>query len=608
MNSLAAPNSLIEVVGDGPMVDAFVEELLIEEARQRARSRQIRRVVVVLALALGVVTASWAFGGGGGGPSRASDASRGRPVAAPTLGSRVNSTSLGIGTTVNATDMLSSSLGYAIISNDVFHPTTRVYLAVTHSGGVRWSFVSALPVAAYRSGGWEYIPTFHFVSPTTGYVTSALSTGIFVTTDAGVTWRRAPLPGPLSGWTFGASTMAAVSRVCPAHSASATCPAFVSFFSHGSPTAQTPAPVPLVPGLDVQTVVPLALTPSHRLIVMEGLQGGGGLHGSGALLATSDLGSTWRRIGDPCGIEAEGDQLVVLTSRRWLLSCFLGEGMNQGKSSIWRTADGGLTWSLVNRSNDSSTTTSNVGDGGGVSMAVTPSRDGSLLFGAMQGAIGGVEVSRDGGIHWSPAFLDGLGGSPETLSTFGARGALVDVDGGLIYRTTTGRAWSALPLLPAGRYEGLPICQAASVTAVLGTRHIKGSPGTYPVVFTNRGPSACYLTGAPIAQPVAGSPATAVGLPANRNVDFATHVVALRGDGGTASLWLSIDLGTTRALGYPPPVCHPRRVTAVSLRFSPPSAFVVALPAGRGEVCSAAPSSFVGFVVAGSKAMATTSN
>jgi hypothetical protein len=510
----------------------------------------------------------------------------------------VNSTSLGLGTTVDSVDMLSSSLGYAIISNDPFHPTSKVYLAVTHSGGTRWAFVKTLPSSSYRESGDEYIPTFHFVDGTTGYLSSSLSTGIFETTDAGLTWRTVQLTGSLTGWEFNGTTMVTVSRACPTATPAAKCPAFLSLFRDGLPS-QKAASVPLEAGVDAQSVIPLAVTSSGQIIVMEGYQGGGGLSGSGALIATMNHGATWRRLADPCGIEAEGDQLITLDSNRWLLTCFLGEGMNQGKSSAWESSDGGAVWGLINRDTDSSTTTHDVGSGGGVSTTVAPSGDGTLLFGTMQGAIGGVDVSRDGGVHWTSANLDGQGGAGETLSTFGRRGALDDIDGGLIYRTTNGRDWTVLPLLPAGKYEGLSICNASTVTATLSATHVKGIPGYYPVVFKNQGANSCYLEGSPIAQPVVGQAAVPVGLPANRNVNYPAHAVVLRAHGGTASLGLSLHVGNATNMGYPSSYCHPRRMAAISLRFSPPSIFTIAMPSGLSEVCAAVPYLGVGFVVSG---------
>jgi photosystem II stability/assembly factor-like uncharacterized protein len=499
--------------------------------------------------------------------------------------------------------MLSSTFGYAIISNNPFHPTSRAYLAVTRSGGARWTFVSALPPRSYGTRGNEYIPMFHFVNGSAGYVSTSFSTGVFATTNAGATWRLVRLPGNFSGWVFSGTSMVTVSRACPTNIQSAKCPAYLSLFRDGKTTGRTS--VPLVAGIDAQSVVPLAITATGLTVIMEGVQGGGGQAGSGALIATTNDGATWQRIADPCGIEAEGDQLITDDSNRWLLSCFLGEGMNGGKSSIWRSNDGGATWRLVNRANDSSTTTGNVGNGGGVFTTIVPSDDGSLLFGAMQGAIGGIEVSRDGGTHWASAYLDGQGGAPETLSTFGKKGALDDIDSGLIYRTTNGRNWSVLPLLPAGKYDGLPICRAGTVTANFGANHVQGIRNYYPIVFKNLGASACYLYGAPIADPVVGSTGVPVGPPAYRNTYDPTRAVVLRAFGGTASIGFSVDLKKASALHPVQLQCHARRVTAISLHFSSPSDFTVALPSGGGEVCTASQSTGVGSVVSGSGALSS---
>jgi hypothetical protein len=593
---------IAEPIVHDPSVDPF--EMLIKEARQLQQRDRRRRWAAVLALIIVIAAVTVVVAGGGRGPTRGSTLSSPPPSRseAPAPVDEVTSTSLGVGTTVNSVDMLSSTFGYAIISNSQFHPTSRAYLAVTHSGGARWTFVNALPPGSYGTRPNEYVPMFHFVNGSTGYVSTAFTTGVFATTNAGASWHMVQLPGSLSGWVFNGTSMVTVSRACPPNIQSATCPAYLSLFRDGMTTTRTS--VPLVAGVDAQSVVPLAMTSSGLTIIMEGVQGGGGQAGSGALMATGNQGVTWQHIADPCGIEAEGDQLITVGASRWLLSCFLGEGMNQGKSSIWQSNDGGATWRLVNRATDSSTTTGDVGNGGGVFTTIVPSDDGSLLFGAMQGAVGGVEVSRDGGTHWTSAYLDGQGGAPETLSTFGKKGALDDVEGGLIYRTTNGRNWSVLPLLPAGKYHGLPICNAGTVTATFGARHVKGIPTYYPVVFKNLGANACYLYGAPIAHAV-GRTGAPVGPPAYRNVYEPTRPVVLRAFGGTASLGLSVDLNEASDLHPVQLQCDARRVTAVSFHFSSPSDFTVALPSGGGEVCPASPSTGVGSVVSGRGALSS---
>ena len=593
---------IAEPIVHDPSVDPF--EMLIKEARQLQQRDRRRRWAAVLAPIIVIAVVTVVVAGGGRSPTRGSTVSSPPPSRseAPAPVDQVTSTSLGVGTTVNSVDMLSSTFGYAIISNNQFHPTSRAYLAVTHSGGARWTFVNALPPGSYGTRPNAYIPMFHFVNSSIGYVSMAFTTGVFATTNAGASWHMVRLPGTLSGWVFNGTSMVTVSRSCPRNIQSATCPAYLSLFRDGMTTTRTS--VPLVAGVDAQSVIPLAITASGLIVVMQGDQGGGGEAGSGVLMATSNQGVAWQQMADPCGIEAEGDQLITLGANRWLLSCFLGEGMNQGKSSIWRSNDNGATWRLVNRDTDSSSTTGDVGNGGGVFTTIVPSDDGSLLFGAMQGAIGGVEVSRDGGTHWTSAYLDGQGGAPETLSTIGKKGALDDVEGGLIYRTTNGRNWTVLPLLPAGKYGGLSICRAGAVTATFGAHHVKGIPTYYPVVFKNLGANACYLYGAPIAYAVDPT-GTPVGPPAYRNTYEPTRPVVLRAFGGTASLGISVDLDNASDLQPVQMQCNARHVTAISIHFSSPSEFKVALPSGGGEVCVASQSTGVGSVVSGRGALSS---
>ena len=289
-------------------------------------------------------------------------------------------------------------------------------------------------------------------------------------------------------------------------------------------------------------------------------------------------------------------QIVQLSPATWLLSCYLGEGMSQGKSLIWRTSDAGAHWSLVNRQTDTLNTRANVGTGGG-GIPVSASHDGSILFGnGSGGAVGGVTLSRDGGVNWTRPPLDGLGGAPVTISPIGPRGALVSIDDGLTYRTSDGQTWSVLPPLPAGRYHGLAVCSPATTSAVLSPVHRRGIPGYYPLVFTNQSSVSCYLRGTPIVQGFERG--RAVGFPATRNVT--AHTVTLTAKGSTASVSLGIDLTGAAGLGYPAS-CLPRRIDTVDVEFAPAMAFRVRLP-HVGLICTRILSMGVGFVVKGSSA------
>lgn len=556
-------------------------------------ARRSPRTLAFLLVALSVFL--WATG-----TARASNSSvsHSHPelVRAPASGQRVTSTSLGIGTVVNAVDMVSAQVGFALISNDPFHPSSPVWVAETFDGARTWRFRGSLPSRADTVGDEEYLPSVHFVGPRVGYVLSAYD--VLMTTDAGTKWSVVHAAGVPTGWTFGRGTLGLITRACGPFASSTTCPATASIWAWGAHGPTWTSPVPLLPSVSARTMEPLTLTAGSDLIAWEGITGGGGAPGSGALLETAPGSSTWRRIPDPCGIEVGSQQIVQLNPATWLLACYLGEGMSQGKSSIWRTIDAGAHWSLVNRQTDTLNTRANVGTGGG-GIPVSVSHDGSILYGnGSGGAVGGVTLSRDGGVNWTSAPLDGLGGAPVTISPIGPRGAIVSIDDGLTYDTSDGRTWSVLPPLPAGRYHGLAMCSPATTSAVLSSVHLRGIPGYYPLVFTNQSHVSCYLSGTPIVQGFERG--RAVGLPATRNVTFTTHTVILRAKGSMASVSLRIDLNGATGLGYPSS-CAPLPIDAIDVEFASGVTYRVRLP-HVGLICTRVLNMGVGFVVKGSSA------
>jgi len=98
-----------------------------------------------------------------------------------------------------------------------------------------------------------------------------------------------------------------------------------------------------------------AIVSSNTFVMSEGEPGGGGQHSRLSLSESSDAGITWRHLDDPCA-GLGSDQLVTYSSQRWLLSCFLGVGMNQGIGALWHTNNGGATWSRVFHGDEEATT------------------------------------------------------------------------------------------------------------------------------------------------------------------------------------------------------------------------------------------------------------
>ena len=246
-----------------------------------------------------------------------------------------------------------------------------------------------------------------------------------------------------------------------------------------------------------------AATSPNTFVISEGDPGGGGQHSRLSLSESSDAGLTWRHVDDPCaacGFRSTGD---VHLRKHWLLSCFLGEGMNQGIGNLWRTNDGGATWTRVQHGDTEATT-------------LVPSGNRHILFGEVAGATGGVVYSTDGGatVEPTPALTD-EGGAPESLSTIGPTGAIDHVIGGLDVPHAQRSTWTAVPELSAGAYQGLPICTARDgVSVTFRWKPLRAAVGPSGMIFTNRGSRNCYLDDAPIVQTVSGASRTPVGPPA----------------------------------------------------------------------------------------------
>ena len=496
--------------------------------------------------------------------------------------------------------MLTPTLGYAIATNTSSSSKIRVVLVRTTDGGKSWTLRSALPPGPVAQTYDGLVTTIDFVNPRVGYVVGALpSPGtIFMTLDAGLTWTRIVAPGTMANLVVTGSTVAVVSDVCAPHQSNTNlCPNELTLYRVASTTPERSVVIPKLGRFSWHDATLLATLSPATFVVTEGSSGGGGAAAVQSMLITNDAGSSWRQMTDLCGTLGT-DQLLVTSPGHWLLSCFLGEGMNQGMSRLWRTSDSGASWDIVSLNRDNGTAKGNIGNGGGVFMTLSFSGDHRILFGAVGGAVGGVVYSTDGGVDWKWTDIDGQGGASESLSTFGPSGAIDDVFGGLIYRTTNGTTWSVLPSLPAGKYQGLSICTPGRYVAVrFVARHIKGIPGDFPMVFTNGGDTACYLAGSPTVQPVSGLNHQSVGPTADQNDAYSpVQAVILKPHGGTASISLLMNPTS----GYPAQSsCEGKSVTGFSVVFNPPAAFYIPLDGVSEKVCTSIVSTIVNSVVAG---------
>jgi photosystem II stability/assembly factor-like uncharacterized protein len=476
-------------------------------------------------------------------------------------GSAITNMTAGVGTQIDQIDMVSSTLGYGVIADNMFDPTRWIYLVRTTDAGSNWTMQGALPYLSFHQSGEELVPTIDFVNRRDGYVSmeGSVPGALFMTTNGGISWSKVLTPGVTPTFTATSSTLAVVSDIC-VHPDQETdfnrCPDELSLYEVGASSPWRSVRIPRTSNVANRDAQLFAIVSPDTFVVSEGDPGGGGQHSRLSLSVTNDSGLTWRHLDDPCA-GLGSDQLVTFNSQKWLLSCFLGEGMNQGMGNLWRTSNAGASWTRIQHGNTEATT-------------LVASNNQHIIFGEVAGATGGVVYSTDGGAKWIRTDIDGQGGAPESLATIGATGAIDDVLGGLIYRTSNGRSWTALPELPAGTYKGLSICTArGGVRVAFRWKPFKGAIGPSGIIFTNRGSRNCYLDAAPIVQAVDGPARTPVGPPADMTYEQ-SDIVILKAHGGRANT--SLLLFSTKSY-KPSSICDAREATGMTISFGAPSHF-----------------------------------
>ncbi len=503
----------------------------------------------------------------------------------------LNTTSLGLSTQLDFVDQLSASLGFAIAA-PAQSSHGHVDLVRTTDQGRRWTIVAPLPISitSFLDNYVESTNLVHFLTPTTGYFTVPHGP-IFVTSDGGSTWRALAAPGQWPTYVVGADVVWVVSDQCagpvPAYGP-LRCPSVLSRFRIGatSPNATTIIPA-RGPGRAWRAANALLAPSSSSVVVVEG-----GTEGEPAsLLQTTDGGRTWHALGDPCqGVAVE--QLLAVP-RAWLLYCFGDGGMNQGLSELWRSTNAGDTWALVARESMGVRDHSRIGD---VMNHLYVNGRATVLFGALGGAAGGLEYSVDGGRRWTLTAIstNGYGGAPEYVSTFGATSAIFGILGGPQYATATGTSWRELPGLPAGPFDGYPICTTQVTVRLAPTMTaVPASTLDYPIVFTNEATTPCYLNGVPVAQTVAGATRRPVGEPPVpvSSPDRGGYVVLA--PHATASVVLQSDDASHYRASY----CRVRIADGVTVNFDRPARFFVALP--DRAVCAGVSTTRIGGIARG---------
>jgi hypothetical protein len=470
-------------------------------------------------------------------------------------------TTLGTGTVIGGVDMLSNSLGFAMAA-PIEKGRGWFYLVETTNLGKSWTVRAPLPTPPFVGiYGWGNEPSIDFVTPKIGYL-SLYDGPLWVTDDDGSTWSKVLTPGIDPSYALGTDTMSVVSDLCsaPASESPESCPSDLSQYRVGATSPYRTVRIPAIGVGKWRAGEVLDALSSERVVIQEGRD-----TPRSSLLSTSDAGAHWRHLDNPCK-QLPISQLLITVRGGWQLTCFGDAAMTQGTSELWGSHDAGGAWRIVAQANEEGLDEGDIRD---VSNTLYAGGQG-VLFAALGGATGGVEVSTDGGSYWTLANIatNLYGGAPETMSTFSARGAVVSVQSDAQFLTLNGATWTQLPTLPAGTYEGLSVCTEATGTKIsLGTEE-KGIPADvrdYPLVFTNDSDRACYLNGIPVVHSQRDGSRGSVGPAAYSETSNARGgFVILKAQGGRAS----VALGVQAAHSYPRRYCVPRTMNGLNVRFN----------------------------------------
>jgi len=463
--------------------------------------------------------------------------------------------------------MVSAAQGYGIASGNGAGQNWY-YLVETSNAATSWNVREALPLSSFRNdSNYSQGPLLHFVNRKIGYV-SNYHGPLYVTVNAGATWSKVLTPGIWPSFVTAGSTVSVVSDVCkgplPQYGA-LKCPSDLSMYRLG---AIKPLHSFVIPSEGVgswRSAVAMTAISAMSTVVVEGNNEGA----ASSLLETDNAGVSWHRLADPC----EGliiNQLITSVQGRWLLYCFMDGGMNQGTNGLYSSSDVGVSWSVVSKGTEQGNVVGNIGD---FMMNLAVSTNQKIIFAGLDSPAGGIEYSTNGGAHWIRVNQPvSSGGSPELISTFGTKGAVLDVGDGAQYRTLNGTTWRVLSPLSAGKYRGLRICTVARGTkATIGATQpgIPGTTSNIGVIFRNEGSASCYLDGQPNFTAEEGAARGPVGAPTQPNFSGESPYVILKAHGGAATVWFEVQ----SVKRYPKSFCKPQSFDKFSIQFAFPSTF-----------------------------------
>jgi photosystem II stability/assembly factor-like uncharacterized protein len=489
-------------------------------------------------------------------------------ISAGKPGSVLTNTSFGGYTQLGQIDMLSPSLGYALAAHPLGKGRYAYYLVRTDDL-TTWVVASRrlfeddlLPNLADFSD-FDSDPYLDFVNRAIGYVAGP-NDGIYMTVDAGATWRRLPSAG---SYGVSGSTVSVVSSRCSRPGArNYTCVNTFSEYRVGAATPYTTATIPHVGARSDLTALLAAAPGSTQVVNLDNDNDST----PSSLLITHDGGEAWHSLTNPCA-RYMIEQLAIAKDGEWLLSCFMDQGMSQGPAKVVTSTNDGATWHTM------------LNEVHGTSIYYFFGPSDHVIFGASTNPAGGLSESSDSGRTWHTlSVLGNTGGAPESVANFGPTSSLYQVFQGPVYVTHNGLDWTLQPQLPAGLYDGVAICTRRTVATTLYRFKSGGLHYAY-VDFTNRTNQPCYLDGVPSMQPL-DAHGHDVG-PA-----LTTEVQSLDGDfvvlkhrGSVASAAFSVAPPSSYGASAH---CEGQSARWLRINFSRPSVFRVSLKSPKVSVCT----------------------
>lgn len=337
--------------------------------------------------------------------------------------------------------------------------THKVALVATNDAGSSWTVVdSKLPIAS------PWGAQLDFSSPTHGFLWEEQSSvsavqPLWVTSDGGRTWARAPIGPVVSDVSAIGNDVWAVVNQCignPEPASTVGCSTTLERSSDGGTTWSSAAPIPTIPsGTETKQSVELArMTSAHAYVLTfdPSFKVGGALE---QISYTSDAGATWTTRPDPCqgSLFFYASELAGAGTNDLWLFCAGEPSAGLQPKALYRSYDGGITWNLVSSAIEGVTGSPIAGLGnlpesgyfgeptlGHQNIAVLSPSTAWLFLDRSQ-----VIETTDGGHTWRNASLPGF--SPDGYGSVvfaDARHGWVDYPSYGIWETTNATTWKQL--------------------------------------------------------------------------------------------------------------------------------------------------------------------